>query len=181
MERKIDFRPRHRFLDWLPVCGKSCHRRIIYVLWAFLFILPFQQYYSFQFEFTRWDLLLFTGVMTFILGLNLTTNLPRRFKLTLNRLILRGVIKVSPEKKRLLFEHLEQHAQDWEIWGHHTYLSPPPVANQGAMTDYLLTPFLRSLRSPVYLCFYLAIFKFSLFFHRSCRGGPPLIHFNNQF
>ncbi len=112
MEKKKDSTLRRRFLNLLPVCGKSCHRRIIYVLWAFLFLLPIQQYYSFQFEFTRWDLLLFTGVMTFILGLNLTANLHRRFRLTLNRLILRGVIKVSPEQKRLLFEHLEQYAQD---------------------------------------------------------------------
>lgn len=113
MEKKIVSTPRHRLLDSLPICGKSCHRKVIYVLWAFLFILLVQQYYSFQFEFTRWDLLLLTGVMTFILGLNLTANLHRRFKLTLNRLILRGVIKVSPEKKRLLFEHLEQHSQYW--------------------------------------------------------------------
>ena len=99
------------FLDLLPTCNTTCHRNNIFALWLFLFFLPFHQYYYFQFELTQWDLLLFTGVLTFILGLNLAEGLNKRFLFTLNRMITRGIIKIDSQEKKIFFKQLETHTQ----------------------------------------------------------------------
>ena len=100
-----------KFLDTFPLCHEVCHRNIIYTLWIFLILYPFHQYYYFQFEFTKWDPLLFTGVMAFILGLNLTVTLNQRFKITLKRLLIRKIIKLEGEEKNIFSIKLEEHAQ----------------------------------------------------------------------
>jgi hypothetical protein len=98
------------FLDAFPLCHNSCHQKIIYALWLFLILLPFYQYYYFQLDFAQWDLLLFTGIMTFIFGLNLVADLNQRFNLTLKRLLIRRIIKFEGEEE-WFFDRLEKHAQ----------------------------------------------------------------------
>ncbi|HEB69105.1 MAG TPA: hypothetical protein ENI88_05725 [Desulfobulbus sp.] len=113
MENKAIGSLTHRFLNLFPLCNAKCHQYVISILWLLLFLFPFQQYYSFQLELTQWDLLFFTGILAFILGLNLVEGLNDRFTLTLNRLITRGIIKVDAQRKKIFFNHLERHAQDW--------------------------------------------------------------------
>lgn len=113
MEDNNTSKSKKRFIDAFPLCHKSCQRYIIYTLWLILILLPIYQYYYYRFEFLQWDLLLFTGVVAFILGLRLVADVRKRFELTLSRLMIREVLKIGGEEKNKFFDQLEENAQDW--------------------------------------------------------------------
>ena len=105
--------PLLRFINKFPLCDKTCRRYVISLLWLFLALLPFHEYYRNRFDLTQWDLLLFTGVAAFILGLHLVASVQGRFDRTLGRLLARGSLKIDDEEKTQFLGRLEQHAQSW--------------------------------------------------------------------
>jgi hypothetical protein len=102
-----------RFIARLPLCEGRCRRYIIYLLVAFLLVLPFHEYCSQQFNFEQWDLLLFTGVAAFIVGIWLYAVVRERFDLTVNRLLSRGTFKVGEAERAAFIERLEMHGRVW--------------------------------------------------------------------
>ena len=117
MKRDNSSTLRLRFIHKLPLCDKSCRRYVIYALWLFLALLPFHEYYQNKFDYTQWDLLLITGVATFILGLNLVASLRGHFDSTLDRLLVRRIFRIDKEAKTQFIDRLEKHAQDWSRRG----------------------------------------------------------------
>jgi len=111
-DKKASASKKH-FIELLPLCQKSCQRYIIYGLWSILLLLLLYQYYLFAFNFSRWDLLLLTGVLTFILGLQLVSDLQTRFERTVSRLYVRKVFNIGEKEKDELLERLEKNAQNW--------------------------------------------------------------------
>lgn len=105
------------FIDLLPLCQASCQRYIIYGLWSILLLLLLYQYYLFDFNFSQWDLLLLTGVLTFILGLQLVVDVRKRFERTVSRLYVREVLKIGKKEKDELLKRLEENAQNWARGG----------------------------------------------------------------
>ncbi len=100
-------------LGWLPLCHESCQTHIIRALWLLLALFSVREFYFFGPEVTHWDLLLLTGILTFILGLRMVADLPRRFELTVQRLVTRGVLGLRGDEREQFFDGIERHAQDW--------------------------------------------------------------------
>jgi hypothetical protein len=105
--------PTARAIAKLPLCDRTCLRYLYYLLYLFLLLLPFHEYYRNKFNFTQWDLLLFTGVVTFIVGLKLGGCVNERFDWTVDRLFARGCLKVEGEDKSQFIVQLESNALHW--------------------------------------------------------------------
>lgn len=102
-----------RLINKLPLCDKPCQHNVIYILWLVIVLMPFHEYYQHQFNFPQWDLLLITGLLTFILGLNLVVFVQIRFNRTVERLLLRGSLKIDDDDQNKFVGRLEKHAQRW--------------------------------------------------------------------
>lgn len=113
MENINTSKSKKTFLNGFPLPHESCHRFIIYTLWLILILLLIYQYCYYRFEFLQWDLLLLTGLLTFILGLRLIGGVRKRFELTLSRLLTREVLKIEEEGRNEFFDQLEENAQNW--------------------------------------------------------------------
>ncbi len=102
-----------RFIDKLPLCESRCRSYVIYLLLVFLLILPFHEYYRQQFNFEQWDLLLITGVASFLLGIRLYGVVRERFGLTLERLLARGTFKIDDAERDAFIDRLEMRGRLW--------------------------------------------------------------------
>ncbi len=102
-----------RLLKWLPLCDYRCRAWFVKVLWLFLLLYPFHQYYNFRFQYTQWDLLLFTGVLTLILGLRLVARMPDRFRDAITRLEHRQVLEFGAMSREQLFEEIRNKGDLW--------------------------------------------------------------------
>lgn len=100
-------------LHWLPLCGPTCQSRVIRLLWLVVLVLPAYQLQVSGLEFMQWDLLLFSGLLAFILGLKLIAGLKQRFENTIQRLIQRKVLLLPENAIDAFFAQLEGHARDW--------------------------------------------------------------------
>jgi hypothetical protein len=83
----------------LPLCEGRCRCYVSLLLVVYLLILPFREYYRQQFNVAHWDLLLFTGVAAFLLGIRLYAVVRERFELTIERLLSRGIFKIDEAAK----------------------------------------------------------------------------------
>lgn len=101
------------FINIFPLSHKASQRGTAYLLGLSLILLPIHQYYYYQLELLQWDLLLFTGVWTFILGLRLVAGVRKHFELMLSRLLTREVLQIGGVGKNKFFNRLEEHAQNW--------------------------------------------------------------------
>lgn len=102
-----------KLVEHLPLCDDHDHRRVISALWFFLLLLPIHQLITRKLEFTEWDLLLFTGLATFIYLLNAARRIPSQFEAMLKRLIARDIITLDQnETTEDLLKRLEAEA-DW--------------------------------------------------------------------
>ncbi len=102
-----------KIVNPLPVCDAVCLQYTISFLWFAFFILPFHQYYYYRLHFTQWDLLLFTGILAFIIGLSQIRDLRRRFEITLRRLVHRKVIHIDQDNIPSFFSRIEENAKSW--------------------------------------------------------------------
>lgn len=100
-------------INTLPLCKNSCERYFAYLLGLSIIPLTFHEYYHHKFVFQHWDLLLFTGVGTLIIGLRLASGLRKRFELTISRLLNREVFKIARKDKNEFFDQIEKQAQIW--------------------------------------------------------------------
>jgi hypothetical protein len=103
----------HRLIQLLPLCNNRCREYLITALWIFLLIYPVHQYYYFKNEFTQWDLLLFSGVATFIVGLRIVADVPVRFRETIARLQKRQVLNLGSMSREELFQQLGEAGNLW--------------------------------------------------------------------
>ena len=83
------------------------------LLWGLAALLPLHQYLKHGDEIWQWDLLLFTGVLTLILGLRVVAGIRYRCERLLMRLNTRKVLNLNPEQQAGLLADLEQDAQTW--------------------------------------------------------------------
>lgn len=96
-----------------PLCGPKCRQTTVRLLWLFLLLYPIHQYFSFGTTFTQWDLLLFSGVATFILGLRWVDQLPDQLQHTLTRLERRGVLRFEAVSKENFIDTIEKKGHGW--------------------------------------------------------------------
>src|SRR6185369_1040901 len=91
------------------------YRHFIIFLIIMVAALMLNEFYIFGAEIYRWDALLVTGGLTFIIGLRLALNVPAKVDEALERLINRGAIQLDPsqlpELKRKLSAQTEKYAQ----------------------------------------------------------------------
>ena len=97
----------------LPICHDRCCSNLIKALIVLLLIYPVHEYYYFQLEFTNWDLLLFSGIATFILGLHLARGMPVRFRECITRLENRQVFEFGNMSLEDLFEEINKKGDFW--------------------------------------------------------------------
>ncbi|MCU0842575.1 MAG: hypothetical protein MUC79_12780 [Thiobacillaceae bacterium] len=96
-----------------PLCGPRCMRHTVRFLWGFLLLYPVHQYYLYGDEYTQWDLLLFSGVLLFILGLRLVEQLPGRLTLTLERLRRRHVLNFAEGGEARFLSRFQREGDRW--------------------------------------------------------------------
>lgn len=108
-----DFIPKKNFISLFPLCGKSCQNYIVYISWFIFVVLFIFQYYSYKLIFSQWDLLLLTGIITFIIEFNFVVKIREYFELTLSRLLIRGAFQIEDREKDNFFYQLEETAQYW--------------------------------------------------------------------
>jgi hypothetical protein len=101
----------------LPLCEGRCRNYVSRLLVAYLLILPFSEYYRQQFNVAHWDLLLFTGVAAFLLGIRLYAVVRERFELTIERLLSRGIFKVDEAERAAFSGRLEMRGRAWSVIG----------------------------------------------------------------
>ncbi len=89
------------FITW------AYHKHVPVIL---LSLLLFYQFFCFRFEFVKWDMLLITGLITYILGCNLAAGLKLRFEFTIKRLLIRKVITTKGKDNSVLGK-FDKHAQ----------------------------------------------------------------------
>lgn len=103
----------HRIINRLPVCDDGCRKLFIKMLFIFLAVYPFYQYYLFKFTFAQWDLLLFTGVGTLIVGLRIIAMMPDRFRAVIMRLERRQVLDLGSMSCEDLFDKVRRQGDLW--------------------------------------------------------------------
>ena len=103
----------HRLINRLPVCNTGCRKIFIKLLFVFLAVYPFYQYYLFQFNFAQWDLLLFTGVGTLIVGLRIIARMPERFRDVIMRLERRQALVLGSMSCEDLFDEVRKQGDLW--------------------------------------------------------------------
>lgn len=113
MEEYKHIKPIKRFIDTLPLCQNTCQHYTVYTFWTVLMLLPILQYYENGVNFLQWDLLLITGMLTFILGLRMIAGIKDRFEYTLSRLLTRKIFIIEAGDKNQLLQHIEENAQNW--------------------------------------------------------------------
>jgi hypothetical protein len=69
----------------------------------------------FRVDFSHWDLLLMSGILTALLGLWLVKSIPKKINNTLTRLLHRGVIQLDPAREAHLRKELKERAAIWAI------------------------------------------------------------------
>ncbi len=103
----------HKLFRFLPLCNSRCHRYLITALWLFLLLYPAHQYYYFEFDLSQWDLLLFTGVATFIAGLHIVATVPEKFQDAVTRLQNRRIIIFDETNLEQLFQQIREEGDLW--------------------------------------------------------------------
>jgi len=97
----------------LPLCGPRCSKYTIRILFLFLALYPFHQYYYFGFRFSQWDLLLFSGVATLIFGLFIVATVHDRFQETLARLAARQALHFEAISLEKFLQRVQTHSEKW--------------------------------------------------------------------
>lgn len=102
-----------RLVGFAPVCGDRCQRVTIVALYLFLLGYPFHQYYVFGMAFLQWDLLLFTGVAMFIIGLKFVAAAPQKVCQAISRLTDRRILKFEVISQKEFCTLLFTRADNW--------------------------------------------------------------------
>ncbi|OQW39776.1 MAG: hypothetical protein A4S08_06045 [Proteobacteria bacterium SG_bin4] len=99
---------------FIPICGCTCRKLTIKLLWLFFALYLIYQYYAFRFSFGQWDLLLLSGVVAFIIGLYLVAGIPDKIEKALSRLIDRKILIFKNQLTREdFFKQLHKKAEIW--------------------------------------------------------------------
>lgn len=99
--------------SYLPMCDETCRRATIVFLIVFLLFYPIHQYYFFGTEYTAWDLLLFSGVATFILGLRLVKTMPQIMEQLLDRLNNRQALQFATVTQQEFLDRIQNRGDRW--------------------------------------------------------------------
>lgn len=100
--------PARRQVDhWLAVFS----RWLLYALGLLLLGLCYREYRRAGLVWIRWDLMLISGVLAFMLALALVQTIPLRLSQTLDRLAKRSVFEISEEGLDLLRKKMEERVQ----------------------------------------------------------------------
>jgi hypothetical protein len=76
-------------------------------------ILVLNELWLFGPDLRQWDVLLVSGVITFVIGLRVALRIPHQAAATLTRLVDRGVLSLSPQQLTHVQEDLETRADAW--------------------------------------------------------------------
>lgn len=96
-----------------PLCQQTCQRYTFYAFCIVLILFPVIQYNENGFNFLQWDLLLITGILTFLFGLRMVADIRVRFEFTLLRLISRNIFIIKDNDTKSLLQSIEKNAQRW--------------------------------------------------------------------
>lgn len=109
-----------RYFSYLKRAGTWLHDQF-YRHFAIFFLimlaaLILNEYYIFGAQIYRWDALLVSGGITFIIGLRLALNVPAKVDEALLRLIHRGAVQLNPNQLPTLKQKLETQTEKYAQW-----------------------------------------------------------------
>src|SRR5262249_9844502 len=94
-------------------CLRWVERHYALFACAMLAILVLNEVWLFGPNPRGWDILLVSGVITFVIGLRVALRIPYQADATLTRLVDRGVLALSPEQLKHTQEDLDTRAETW--------------------------------------------------------------------
>jgi hypothetical protein len=93
-------------IQWLQILS----RNLLYALAVLLLAICYLQYRRVGWAWTKWDLMLISGLLAFIIALSLVQTIPVRTTQTLERLSKRGVFELSGVTLADFHSQMEQRA-----------------------------------------------------------------------
>ena len=101
-----------KWITLLPLCGPRCQQYTGGSLLLCFGLFAFFQYVHFAFDLRRWDVLLLSGLLAFLVGLRCSGYAPARFHSTVRRLSDRGAL-VFPAGVEEFLAAIERKADTW--------------------------------------------------------------------
>src|SRR5213080_4470011 len=99
------------FIRFASRCVRWLERHYALFVCALLGILIINEVWLFGPDLRGWDVLLISGVITFVIGLRVALRIPHQANATLSRLVDRGVLPLSPEQLRNVQADLDTRAE----------------------------------------------------------------------
>ncbi|UCH60155.1 MAG: hypothetical protein JSV61_01410 [Anaerolineales bacterium] len=106
----------HTVKSWITRLEAAFQQRFALFLALMVVGLILNEYFLFGFDFTRWDPLLISGELTFIIALRLAFTIPAKVNETIDRLIHRGTLQSSPEQLTTFNTNLKTRSERWADW-----------------------------------------------------------------
>ena len=113
MARKFGLKTIKRWIIWLE---EAFQRRFAFFLALMVVGLILNEYSLFGWNFSEWDPLLLSGELTFIIVLRLAFTIPAKVQETINRLIYRCTLQLTPEQLKKFNLKMEASAERWADW-----------------------------------------------------------------
>src|SRR5262245_15312316 len=94
-------------------CEQALQRHYVTFVCVLLGLLLLNELWLFGLDFSQWDYLLISGVITFVVGLPLVLDIPQHVETTLTRLVNRGVLQLTAEELGIVKQDLAVRAEQW--------------------------------------------------------------------